>query len=179
LWGCSRPESGDTAIQRQFYCSCGCRRYLFPEKIAKLLDGLQKAGKSSGLAYSWSAQLIIWKPDRCKVRCLSLKVRFLNIFYSQILSVMPVLSLIRKSCFDAVGLYNTTFFSQKAQGCEDYDIYLRIAENFEFKLIREFLTGYRKTGQTMSDNYKAMERSRQLVFRDQKTRNPWIPDVIF
>jgi hypothetical protein len=78
-----------------------------------------------------------------------------------------------------VGLYNTTFFSQKAQGCEDYDIYLRIAEKFEFKLIKEFLTGYRKTIHSMSDNYKAMERSKILVFRDQKIRTPWVPAVVF
>jgi glycosyltransferase involved in cell wall biosynthesis len=150
-----------------------------PEKIAKLLDGLQKAGKSSGLACSWSATIdqygcMIGQGQRFEFEGDVFEYLLFQNFVGNGSSC-----LIRKNCFDVVGLYNTTFFSQKAQGCEDYDIYLRIAEKFEFKLVREVLTGYRKTMHSMSNNYKTMERSRKLVFRDQKIRTPWIHDVVF
>jgi len=150
----------------------------FPDKIAKLLDGLQKAGNRSGLAYSWSAIINQYGNLIGKSRMFDFEGDvFEYLLFSNFIGNASS-ALIRKTCFDAVGLYNTTFFSQKAQGCEDYDLYLRIAEKFEFKLIKEFLTGYRKTEHSMSDNYTAMERSMQLVLRDQKTRNPWLPDVV-
>ncbi len=151
----------------------------FPEKFVQLLDGLQKAGVHAGLSYSWSAFI-----DRCGcVIGLGQRSEIEGDVFEYLLFQNIVGNgsscLIRKQCFDEVGLYNTTFFSKKAQGCEDFDMYLRIAEKFKFKLIREFLTGYRKTGHAMSNNYKAMERSQKLVFIDQKIRNPWLPDVVF
>ncbi len=150
----------------------------FPDKIAKLLDGLQKAGNRSGVAYSWFVTVNQYGNLIGKSRMYEFDGEiFEYLLFSNFIGNASS-SLIRKQCFDEVGLYNTTFFSQKAQGCEDYDMYLRIAEKFQFKLIRDFLTGYRKTGHAMSDNYKTMERSRGLVFRDQEKRTPWIPSVV-
>jgi glycosyltransferase involved in cell wall biosynthesis len=150
----------------------------FPDKIVKLLGCLLKAEKKTGLAYSWSVSIDPYGNLISKGQMSELEGEvFEYLLFSNFIGNASAV-LIRKSCFDAVGLYNTAFFSQKAQGCEDYDLYLRIAEKFQFKLVGEFLTGYRKTGHAMSDNYKSMDKSRQLVFRDQKRRNPWIPDVV-
>jgi glycosyltransferase involved in cell wall biosynthesis len=150
----------------------------FPKKIEKLVDCIQYPGGQVGLAYSWSATIdpygnVIGKTKKYAVEG--------EVFEHLLFSNFPgngSSCLIRKNCFDVIGLYNTTFFSQNAQGCEDYDMYLRIAEKFQFKLHKGFLTGYRRTGHSMSDNYKAMERSMQLVFRDQKIRTPWLPAVV-
>jgi glycosyltransferase involved in cell wall biosynthesis len=151
----------------------------FPDKIGKLLDCLQKGGERSGLAYSWSVSIDQYgKPVSKGLICGFEGDIFEHLLFSNFIGNGSS-TLIRKKCFDKVGLYNTTFFSQKAQGCEDYDLNLRIAENFEFKLIKEFLTGYRKTGNSMSDNFKVMEKSRHLVFQDQKIRAPWIPAIVF
>lgn len=151
----------------------------FPLKIAKLLDILQKAGTRCGLAYAWSINInqygsVIGQAPQSEFDG--------DVFeYLLLYNILNNGSscLIRKKCFDVVGLYNTDFFTQKAQGCEDWDLYLRIAEKFEFKLVREFLTGYRKRKNSMSDNYKEMERSKKLLLRNQKMRTPWIPDVVF
>jgi len=86
-------------------------------------------------------------------------------------------SLIRKHCFERAGLYNTPLFAMNAQGCEDFDMFLRISEHFEFKLVRAYLTGYRKAGSGMSSLHRKMERSKLLVYQDQKARHPWIPDI--
>lgn len=151
----------------------------FPDKIGKLVDKLRKVGKKIGLVYSWYVSInrngnLVGQGHKPEFE----GDVFEYLLFSNFMGNAST-ALIRRNCFDKKGLYNTTYFSQKAQGCEDYDLYLRIAESFEFKIVKEFLTGYRKTGHSMSDNYTAMERSRQLVFRDQKTRNPWIPDVVF
>jgi len=179
---CGVAAARNLAIQQSrgsFIAPVDADDICFPDKIAKLLDGLQKAGTRAGLAYSWYVTInqqgnLIGKSRRFEFDGEIFEYLLFSNFIGNASSV-----LIRKNCFDAVGLYETSFFLQKAQGCEDYDMHLRIAEKFECKLIREFLTGYRKTGHSMSDNYKAMERSRELVFRNQKIRNPWIPAVVF
>jgi glycosyltransferase involved in cell wall biosynthesis len=151
----------------------------FPNKICKLLNNLKKAGTKAGLAYSWYVTInqqgkIIGAGERPEFE----GEVFGNLFFSNFIGNASA-TLIRRDCFDKVGLYNTKYFSQKAQGCEDYDLNLRIAEYYQFKLIREFLTGYRKTGHSMSANHMVMDKSRRLVFKDQKIRNPWIPDIVF
>jgi hypothetical protein len=142
----------------------------FPAKIGKLLDSLTRAEKHSGLAYSWYVTInqhgdFAGEGNRPEFE----NEVFEYLLFSNFIGNASFV-LIRKECFDKKGLYNSSYFLRKAQGCEDYDMYLRIAEKFEFKLIREFLTEYRKTGNSISDNYKAMERSRELVFRNQKIR---------
>ena len=151
----------------------------FPDKIGKLSEKLRNAGKKSGLAFSWYVSVnqdgnLIGEGHKPKFE----GEVFEYLLFSNFIGNAST-TLIRKNCFDKVGLYNTSFFLKNAQGCEDYDMNLRIAEFFEFKLIKEFLTGYRKTGHSMSDDYTTMERSRMLVFKDLKTRNPWIPDIVF
>jgi glycosyltransferase involved in cell wall biosynthesis len=151
----------------------------YPDKIAKLLDCLQKTGDQVGLAYSWSA--IIDHDGNLTGAAMKPEFEgdvFEDLLFSNFLGNASV-CLIRKQCFDKVGLYKANFFAQQAQGCEDYDLSLRIAEHFEFKVIKECLTGYRKTDAAMSTDHRLMERSQNLVFKDQKIKNPWIPDIIF
>ena len=151
----------------------------FSEKIAKLLESLQNTGKNSGVAYSWSVTINKFGEFVSTDDMVDFEGDvFGNLLISNFIGNASS-ALIRKKCFDEVGLYNPTFFSQKAQGCEDYDLYLRIAEKFDFRVVKAFLTGYRKTGDSMSDDYMAMERSIKRVIEDQKTRNPWLPDVVF
>jgi hypothetical protein len=143
------------------------------------LDCLQKTGDQVGLAYSWSA--IIDHDGNLTGAASKPEFEgdvFEDLLFSNFLGNASV-CLIRKQCFDKVGLYNANFFAQQAQGCEDYDLSLRIAEHFEFKVFKECLTGYRNTDSAMSTDHRLMERSHNLVFKDQKIKNPWIPDIIF
>jgi glycosyltransferase involved in cell wall biosynthesis len=151
----------------------------YPEKIAKLLACLQVADNKVGVAYSWSAVLDSHGNPTGTGHMSEFEGNiFEYLLFSNFIGNASS-SLIRKHCFERIGVYNTCFFLQAAQGCEDYDLYLRIAEQFEFRVVKEFLTGYRKTGNSMSRNHKTMEQSRNLVYNDQKRRNPWIPDIIF
>ena len=151
----------------------------YPDKIEKLVNCFQTAGNHLGLAYSWSAFIdqngnLSGKGQRSEFEGDVFEYLLFSNFVGNGSSC-----LIRRNCFNMAGFYNTSFFSQQAQGCEDHDIYLRIAEHFQFKVIKDFLTGYRKTEYAMSKNYKCMEKSKQLVFQNVKSRNPWIPDIVF
>ena len=149
-----------------------------PDKISKLVTALILAGDDFGLAYSWSFIIdqygnLIGKGTESDHEGYVYPAYFLFNFIGNASA-----TLIRKKCFETVGMFDNNFFRQKAQGCEDYDLFLRIAEQFKFKVVKEFLTGYRKTPNSMSGCHKTMEKSRSLVLKTQKAKNPWIPDVI-
>lgn len=72
-------------------------------------------------------------------------------------------TLIRRDCLDAVGMYSTQFREQGTTGCEDWDLYLRIAHKYKFKVVPEFLVGYRKVADGMSQNCEMMARAHALV----------------
>lgn len=67
--------------------------------------------------------------------------------------------LIRRSCFDTVGLFDRNLGSY----LEDWDMWLRIAANHQFKVIQEPLVYYRQLSSSASRNWEAMDRSFQMV----------------
>ena len=150
-----------------------------PNKFLKLVTALHLASDDFGLAYSWS--YIIDQNDNIigkGTESIREGYVYLPYLFSNFIGNASA-TLIRKKCFETVGLFDQSFFYQKAQGCEDYDLFLRIAEQFKFKVVKEYLTAYRKSPNSMSCLHKTMEKSHSLVFKAQKAKNPWIPDVIF
>jgi glycosyltransferase involved in cell wall biosynthesis len=75
--------------------------------------------------------------------------------------------LIRKSCLDRVGEFDENLRSF----VEDWDLWLRMARLYPFKVIKEPLVYYRQRPDSASKNWEAMERSYQIViqknFRDR------------
>lgn len=146
-----------------------------PQKIEKLLKYLKGSGRKVGLVYSWYA--IIDQQGNLTGSYQMPQIEgdvFTELLFSNFIGNGSA-CMIRKHCFDTVGLYNTSFFKHNAQGCEDYDLYLRIAEKFEFKVVKAFLTGYRVADNTMTADLRAMEKSRLLVFKSLLIRYPQIP----
>lgn len=79
---------------------------------------------------------------------------------------------IRRSCLETVGNFNSDLLAQDAQGCEDWDLYLRIARHYQVGVVPEVLVGYRRLASSMSTYSDKMERSRQLVFASIERRFP-------
>ncbi len=143
------------------------------------------AAPSVGLVYAWQVRIneedMILGP---------VDIQSYEDFSSVEGNVLPVLvycnflgsastPLIRRSCLKQVGVYNTLLKARDAQGCEDWDIYLRIAEQFEFRVVREFLIGYRQVESSMSRNVKTMAKSIDLVMSDLRPKHPEIPDYLY
>jgi glycosyltransferase involved in cell wall biosynthesis len=147
----------------------------FPQKIEKLLKYLKRSSKKVGLVYSWCA--VIDQQGNLTGSYQTSQVEgkvFYDLLFSNFIGNGSA-CMIRKNCFDTVGLYNISFFKNNAQGCEDYDLYLRIAEKFDFKVVKAFLTGYRITDNGMTADLRAMEKSRLLVIKSLLIRYPEIP----
>jgi glycosyltransferase involved in cell wall biosynthesis len=67
--------------------------------------------------------------------------------------------LIRRSCFDKVGLFDRNLRSY----VEDWDLWLRMAPHYDFKVVKEPLVFYRQLSSSASKNWEAMALSYQIV----------------
>ena len=83
--------------------------------------------------------------------------------------------LLRRDLALAVGGWDPSLHARKAQGCEDWQFYLRIAARGHFALERAFLVGYRQSPGAMSRQIAAMRRSYNLVMREVSVRMPRPP----
>ncbi|MCF6153868.1 MAG: glycosyltransferase family 2 protein [Candidatus Brocadia sp.] len=151
----------------------------YPRKIEKQVDCMLHAEPSTGLVYAWSVS--IDERGLLTGRYIASRLEgdvFVALIFINIIGNSSA-PLIRRVCFEKVGGYSTRLFKQNAQGCEDRDLYLRIAESYKFRAVKEFLIGYRKVNGSMSFNYRSMERSNFIVIGDVKKRYPDIPSFVY
>lgn len=103
---------------------------------------MNEAGKSTGRIVKPTAEGYIWQ---------------------QIIEVNQIecgsVVMLRRSCFDRVGLFDTNLKSY----AQDWDMWLRLALYYQFKLIPQPLVYYRQRSSSGSRNLAGMERSFNLV----------------
>jgi glycosyltransferase involved in cell wall biosynthesis len=85
-------------------------------------------------------------------------------------------TVIRRSCFERVGGYDSGLRKAQAQGCEDWDLYLRLAEYYDYAVIPELLVGYRKLENSMSGDGHTMAKSQAIMLDKVRSSHPEIPD---
>ncbi|MCU0543132.1 MAG: glycosyltransferase family 2 protein [Oscillatoriaceae cyanobacterium Prado104] len=88
-------------------------------------------------------------------------------------------SLIRRACFEKVGGYNSKLKLENAQGCEDWELHLRIAKYYQFKVVPEYLVGYRQIASSMSCNYAAMAKGHSLIMADVRRDCREVPEKVY
>ena len=155
----------------------------YPEKLEKQVECMLESDPSVGLVYAWSVKIdendsiIGLNSSRIYSEYLEGKV-YTTLAYLNFLGCAST-PLIRRTCFNKIGGYNCQLKERNAQGCEDWDIYLRIAEYYQFRLVPEFLIGYRQVIGSMAGNCIAMAKSFHLVMADVQQRHPEIPNYIY
>jgi glycosyltransferase involved in cell wall biosynthesis len=151
----------------------------YPENIEKQVEQMLIAGPRVGVVYAWS--VVIGEDDLLTGDFLSSHVEgevFRRLVYRYFVGNASA-SLIRRSCFDKVGVYNAEFKKLNAQGCEDWDLHLRIAECYRFRVLPRFLIQYRQKAGSMSAEFRGMARSHALVLKDVSRRHPEIHPKIY
>lgn len=151
----------------------------FPQKLEKQIQVMLKADPCVGLVYAWS--VYIDEEGSLSSRCQTSKVEgevYIPILYGSPLGNAST-PLIRRACIDRVGGYNCQLKEQNAQGCEDWYLYLRLAEYYEFRVVPELLIGYRQVIGGMSFNHRIMKKSCDLLLADAQQRYPEIPATIY
>jgi len=149
-----------------------------PEKLERQVAKMQESSPAVGLVYAWSLRLDADGRVIGRGGAVNLRGNVYAAFvYKNFCSASA--PLIKKTCLDRAGGYDPTLRERDAQGCEDIDLLLRIAELYEFELVPEYLVGYRQSAGSMSRNVAAMERSFRLVMAEAQRRHPELPKKIF
>jgi glycosyltransferase involved in cell wall biosynthesis len=119
---------------------------------------MNEAGKSTGRVVKPEAEGQIWQQliEVNQIECGSV-------------------TMIRRACFDKVGLFDTNLKSY----VPDWDMWLRLALHYEFRLIRQPLVYYRQRASSGSRNFEGMERSFNIVLEKAYNSAPpeWKPLV--
>lgn len=151
----------------------------FPQKLEKQMQLMLKADPCVGLVYAWSVYIdekgSITRT--CQINNVEGDV-YIPLLYGNLLGNAST-PLLRRACLDQVGGYNCKLKEQNAQGCEDWELYLRIAEYYQFRVVPELLIGYRQVLDGMSFNHVSMKKSCDLLLADAQQRHPEIPNTIY
>jgi len=151
----------------------------YPQNLEKQVQCMLKSEPSVGVVYSWSVD--INEADLLTGGFYNSTIEgevYTALIYKYFIGNASS-SLIRRVCFNKVGGYNCQLKAENAQGCEDWDLHLRIAEYYQFKVVPEFLVGYRQIDSSMSCNYTAMAKSHSLIMADVRQRHPEIISRIY
>lgn len=150
-----------------------------PEKLEAQVECMEAGGEEMGLVYCWLDKIdgdgkLLASSFPWELEGRILKPLILRNFIGN--ASVP---MFRRSCLDQVGLYLESSEQEGSQGCEDWDLSLRLAEKFDFGLVRRSLVGYRQLADCMSLNVGWMSRSYEIAMRRARARNPDLPEEVF
>jgi glycosyltransferase involved in cell wall biosynthesis len=156
-------NAGIAAATADFIAPVDADDLWHPQKIEKQLMALKHRGPRAAVAYTWS---LLIDPESRVTRNLTefrhegdvLKPLCLENFLGNGSS-----ALIRRRAVLEVEGYDPSLRRRSAQGCEDWKLYLALAQRFEYALVPEYMTGYRKAPGNMSSDLLQMARSGEIV----------------
>ncbi|MCP4835199.1 MAG: glycosyltransferase [Phycisphaera sp.] len=141
-----------------------------PTAVAKMLARFEGASSDLGVAYAWSTD--IDEENRpiggVHVSRACGHVFPLLVFHNFLGNASS--TIIRKRSLEAIGGYRAEF----ELGCEDLDLYLRLAARFDYDVVPEFLVAYRRTPGAMSSHVEKMERAHQQVLDTIRRERPMV-----
>jgi glycosyltransferase involved in cell wall biosynthesis len=151
----------------------------YPQKLEKQIARIQQCGSETGLVYCWSTFIDGQGDFVDKARHLEVQGRLRHAFVMRNIVENASIPLFRTNVFERVGLYLTRAEQAGAQGCEDWDLALRIAEVFSIGVVPERLVAYRLRRNSMSANSESMAASFATVIRRAHERNRDLPSDTF
>lgn len=150
-----------------------------PRKLELQVAEMERAGPHAGLAYCWLRsvdqhnRLLAWAPPITLQGPTGAALLLANFIGN---ASTP---LFRASALARVGLYLTRAEQEGAQGCEDWDLHLRVAEQFHLCCVPAHLVSYRQGAKNMSLNAASMMTSYHVTVRRARARNPQLPPKLF
>lgn len=145
----------------------------YPERLEKHVRCLEASDSSVGLVYSWSIYLneagsVKGYSPFGQLGAVEGNVLAVLVFYNFLDNAST--AMFRRGCIDTVGVYNT-----ELKTCEDWDLYLRIAEQYRFAIVPEYLIGYRQYSGSMSMKCTTMAHFYEQIMSGIYQRHPELP----
>lgn len=149
-----------------------------PQNIEKQVQCLLKTDSSVGLVYAWSVDIDEQDLPIGEFRASTIENNVYKTLICHNFIGNASAAVMRRDCLEKIGGYNEQFREQDAQGCEDWELYLKIAESYQFRVVPEFLIGYRKIINSMSTDYPKMAKSHALMLESVQEKHPEIPSAL-
>jgi glycosyltransferase involved in cell wall biosynthesis len=151
----------------------------FPEKLEKQVACMEQYGEEIGLVYCWSRR--VDEDDKFEATSYSATAsgRIRHAMVLQNLVDNASVPLFRTTALAKAGLYLTRAQQGGSQGCEDWDLAMRIAETFSIRVVPEYLLAYRQSGSGMSADADTMATSFAVLMRRARERNGDLPTATF
>ncbi|MCA1414678.1 glycosyltransferase family 2 protein [Bradyrhizobium sp. NBAIM20] len=135
----------------------------YPTKLERQMERFASRGSNTALVYAWCCWIdpsgvITGAAPPCRLEGKILPQMCLG---NVVISASN--ALIRREAVIAAEGFDETLRARGAQGCEDWKLYLQIADMHEIGMVPEYLIGYRISAGSMSDDFSQMMRSRRLV----------------
>ena len=144
----------------------------YPEKLEAQVTRIEAGGSAMGMVYSWWVNV----DSEGRVTGATTPLAVEGHVYERMLYVNFIgnasVPLFRRSALDEVGFYDTSMRARGGQGCEDWEITLRVAERYDVGLAPGYFTGYRTVQGSMSHDCDSMARSYELVMEGAWVRDP-------
>jgi len=154
---------GIAKAQGDFVATLDADDLWYPTKLTRQLERFQTGAPETALVYAWCC----WISESGQIVGYAPPSRLEGNILPQMCLGNVVISgsnaLIKRDVLTAAGGFDATLRARGGQGCEDWKLYLQIAERHQIAMVPEYLVGYRVSPGSMSDDYKQMMRSRRLV----------------
>ena len=143
-----------------------------PTKIERQVRRMLEAGDGTGLVYCWwvtidDAGMLLDSSPAWRIEGQGADT-LVRVNYTGNASV----PLYRRQILEAVGGYDMTLRERDAEGSEDWDLALKVAERSRVVVTPERLVAYRKRRHSMSRRSDRMWRSHRLVMEAARARCP-------
>jgi len=163
---------GIDAAKGRFVAPLDADDMWLPSKIERQMEVMTAAGPDVGLVYTGYAMIdeagrVQGLPVAGHAQGNVLRQLCRENFIGNGSSV-----LFRREVLQEIGGYDVGLRAVGAQGCEDLQLYLAIAERFQFAVVPECLTGYRLTSTTMTCDVLQMLKSVTIVLSRTVQRHP-------
>ncbi|WP_284274179.1 glycosyltransferase family 2 protein [Bradyrhizobium iriomotense] len=159
----SARNRGIAEAQGEFVATLDADDLWYPTKLERQLERFEQSRPETALVYAWCC----WIDDHGTITGSAPPMRLEGSIFAQMCLGNVVISgsnaLIRREALIAAGSFDESLRSRGGQGCEDWKLYLQIAERYAIAMVPEYLVGYRISPGSMSDDFKQMMQSRRLV----------------
>jgi len=172
-------NTGIAAASGEFIAPLDADDLWDPPKLAQQLQCMLRRGKRTGLVYCWSRRIDEDSKPVGSYFPFTVEGEARRAMILRNMVTNASVPLFRASALRNAGMYLTRDQQGGAQGCEDWDLSMRIAEHWEVGLVPQELVGYRQCATCMSSGAGGMARSFQMVIERARARNPDLPSCLF
>ncbi len=150
-----------------------------PRKLEHQVARLEERGERAGMAYCWTRRVDaagreLGRHQPFRIEGDALRALILKNFVGN--ASVP---LFRREALDDVGLYLTRAEQGGVQGCEDWDLSIRVAARWEVAVVPEVLVDYRQVDHSMSSGAARMVASFHILMDRARARHPELPAGLF